>query len=166
MVENRERSVEVATSRVGLRAQCSPCASNRVLPANCTLDRAHCHMLDSRIRGRVLASSPFSCNSDVCVQDLCSCIFPEINTRDLDFTLRLPIPQTGLAPMGFSRCCPSSLDLTNFVVRRCRGGAAEVSRRCRGRCAGRPKSGRGLAQEFGNLETWKSRELGFNKSKK
>ena len=35
------------------------------------------------------------------------------------------VPQTGLALMGFSRYCPSSLDLTNFVVRSCRGAAAE-----------------------------------------
>ena len=65
--------------------------------------------------------------------------------------------------MGFSRYCPSSLDLTNFVVRRCRGGAAEVSRRCRGRCAGRPKSAPGLAQasvwESGNLEIWEPGNL-------
>ena len=80
------------------------------------------------------------------------------------------IPQTRLALMGFSRYCPSSLDLTNFVVRRCRRGAAEVLRRCRGRCAGRPKSGPGLAQasvwESGNLGTWKSGNLGSEKSEK
>ena len=35
------------------------------------------------------------------------------------------IPQTGLALMGFSRYCPSSLDLTNFVVQERRGVAAE-----------------------------------------
>ena len=70
------------------------------------------------------------------------------------------IPQTGLALMGFSRYCPSSLDLTNFVVWRCRGDAAEVPRTVR-----RPAQvGPGLAQasvwEFGNLGTWTSRNLG------
>ena len=39
--------------------------------------------------------------------------------------IRLKIHQKGLALMGFSRYCPSSLDLTNFVVRSCRGAAAE-----------------------------------------
>ena len=34
------------------------------------------------------------------------------------------VPQKGLALMGFSRYCPSSLDLPNFVVRSCRGGCA------------------------------------------
>ena len=65
--------------------------------------------------------------------------------------------------MGFSRYCPSSLDLTNFVVRRCRGGVAEVPRRCRGRCAGRPRPGPGLGLgiwKSGNLEIWK---LGIRK---
>ena len=39
------------------------------------------------------------------------------------------IPQTGLALMGFSRYCPSSLDLPNFVVRRCRGAAGPAQAR-------------------------------------
>ena len=99
-----------------------------------------------------------------------STILTRINSKLLFRTASTLIPQTGLALMGFSRYCPSSLDLTNFVVRRCRGGVAEVPRRCRGRCAGRPKSGPGLAQasvwESGNLGTRKSRNLGSKKSKK
>ena len=53
--------------------------------------------------------------------------------------------------MGFSRYCPSSLDLTNFVVRRCRGGVAQ-------RCAGRPRPSPGIGLgiwKSGNLEVWK-----------
>ena len=53
------------------------------------------------------------------------------------------IPQTGLALMGFSRYCPSSLDLTNFLVRSCRRAVAEP-------CAGW-KSGNPEIQEAGNL---------------
>ena len=78
------------------------------------------------------------------------------------------IPQTGLALMGFSRYCPSSLDLPIFVVRSCRGAAAENT----------PSglepaiSDLGPAQAWprpdfwksGNLGTWKSRKLGSNKS--
>ena len=60
------------------------------------------------------------------------------------------ISQAGLALMGFSRYCPSSLNLTNFVVRRCRGGVAEVSERC----AGPPRPGPGLS-----LGIWKSGNL-------
>ena len=72
--------------------------------------------------------------------------FQETNSQQV-------IPQTGLALMGFSRYCPSSLDLTNFVVRSCRGTAAE----------GAPAiSGPGLAQaRF--LEIWKSGNLKIHK---
>ena len=54
--------------------------------------------------------------------------------------------------MGFSRYCPSSLDLPNFVVRRCRGSAAAAE--------GAPAiSGPSPAQarflEIWNLEIWK-----------
>ena len=45
------------------------------------------------------------------------------------------ILQTGLALMGFSRYCPSSLDLTNFVVRECRGATAEPPQSHRGATA-------------------------------
>ena len=38
------------------------------------------------------------------------------------------IPQTGLALMGFPRCCPSSRDVPNFVVRECCGGAPSPAR--------------------------------------
>ena len=41
------------------------------------------------------------------------------------------VPQTGLALMGFSRYCPSSLHLTNFVVRSHDRATAESSRRMR-----------------------------------
>ena len=39
----------------------------------------------------------------------------------------IEIPQTGLALMGFSRYCPSSLDLTNFVVWSCRRVVCRLS---------------------------------------
>ena len=52
--------------------------------------------------------------------------------------------------LGFSWYCPSSLDLPNFVVRSCRGAAAELC----------PASGRqaGYAEiwESGDPEIWKS----------
>ena len=35
-------------------------------------------------------------------------------------------PQTGLALMGFSRSCPSSLDLLKLVLRGCRGAAGQL----------------------------------------
>merc|ERR1712185_606453 len=68
------------------------------------------------------------------------------------------IPQTGLALMGFSRYCPSSLDLPHFVVRECRGATAEE-------CSSRsrwPKPGQG--PDFGNLgpgnpEIWNPKVL-------
>ena len=57
--------------------------------------------------------------------------------------------------MGFSRYCPSSLDLTNFVVWRYRGGIAQVS-------PSGALAGPGLAQasvgESGNLGIWKSKK--------
>ena len=52
-----------------------------------------------------------------CVGDVNSVCYPSWRA--------LVVPQTGLALMGFSRYCPSSLDLTNFVVRECRGATAE-----------------------------------------
>ena len=58
------------------------------------------------------------------------------------------IPQTGLALMGFSRYCPSSLDLTNFVVRSRRGAMRELS------LAGSLESGNLEIQESRNLEIW------------
>ena len=68
--------------------------------------------------------------------------------------------------MGFSRYCPSSLDLTNFVVRRCRGGVAEVPRTVRRPAQVRPRPGPGLGLgiwKSGNLEIWK---FGIQKWKK
>ena len=59
-------------------------------------------------------------------------------------------PQTGLALMGFSRYCPSSLDLTNFVVRRCRGGAV----RRPGQAWPRHRSGNLEILEPGSLKHW------------
>ena len=59
------------------------------------------------------------------------------------------IPQTGLALIGFSRYCPSSLDLPNFVVQSCRGAAAEGAPAISGQA--RPKPG---PQISGNLEIW------------
>ena len=55
------------------------------------------------------------------------------------------VPQTGLALIGCSRYCPSSLDLTNFVVRSRRGAVRQLS----------------LADslESGNMGIWKSRNL-------
>ena len=53
---------------------------------------------------------------------------------------------------------PSSLDLTNFVVRRCRGGVAEVPRTVRRPAQVRPRPGPGLGLgiwKSGNLEIWK-----------
>ena len=68
------------------------------------------------------------------------------------------IPQTGLALMGFSRYCPSSLDLTNFVVRECRGATAEAPRRS-GRAGPSPsRPGPGL-----DLGIWKSGDLEIQK---
>ena len=65
----------------------------------------------------------------------------------LVFTFAM-IPQTGLALMGFSRYCPSSLDLTNFVVRECRGATAEE-------CSSRSKSAQAWPRpRSGNLEIW------------
>ena len=50
--------------------------------------------------------------------------------------------------MGFSRYCPSSLDLTNFVVRECRGANAEE-------CSSRSKSAQAWPRpRSGNLEIW------------
>ena len=50
--------------------------------------------------------------------------------------------------MGFSQYCPSSLDLTNFVVRECRGATAEE-------CASRSKSAQAWPRpRSGNLEIW------------
>ena len=52
------------------------------------------------------------------------------------------ISQTGLALMGFSRSCPSSLDLTNFMVQSCRGAV--------------PRPSRDDSLESGNPGIWKS----------
>ena len=62
------------------------------------------------------------------------------------------IPQTGLALMGFSLYCPSSLDPTNFVVQCCRGAVRRLS----------------LADslESGNLELWESGNLESQQIKK
>ena len=68
------------------------------------------------------------------------------------------VPQTGLALMGFSRYCPSSLDLTNYVVRKCRGGVVEVSWTVRRPAQVRPRPGPGLG-----LGIWKSGDLEFQK---
>ena len=75
-------------------------------------------------------------------------------TENLQRLSAQKIPQTGLALMGFSRYCPSSLDLTNFVVRGCRGGVAD------GAPAGpsRPRPGPGLG-----LGIWKSGDLEIQK---
>ena len=63
--------------------------------------------------------------------------------------------------MGFSRYCPSSLDLTNFVVRSCRGAVVELPRSCRGAVrwlslADSLESGNLEIQESGNPGIWKS----------
>ena len=70
------------------------------------------------------------------------------------------IPQTGLALMGFSRYCPSSLALTNFVVReppRSHGGATaeECSSRSKSTQAWpRPGSRNLTIWGTGNPEIW------------
>ena len=56
------------------------------------------------------------------------------------------LPQTGLARMGFSQYCPSSVGLTNSVVQSCRGDVAEP-------CPGY------LWLTALNLGIWKSRNL-------
>merc|ERR1712216_605900 len=50
--------------------------------------------------------------------------------------LHFIVPQTGLALMGLSRYCLSSLDLLHFVVREHRGAVAEPPRSRRGECSG------------------------------
>ena len=77
------------------------------------------------------------------------------------------IPQTGLALMGFSRYCPSSLDLPNFMVRSCRGAAAENTPLALSRLSltqARPKPGPG--QISGNLEIWGPGNPDLEESKK
>ena len=65
--------------------------------------------------------------------------------------------QTGLALMGFSRYCPSSLDLTNFVVRSHGGATAE------------PRAGylwpTALNLKVQESEIWESRNLESKKIK-
>ena len=73
------------------------------------------------------------------------------------------LSQTGLALMGFSRYCPSSLDLTNFVVReppRSHGGGVLEQVQVR------PGPAQASIWEFGNLGTWTSRNLGSKNYKK
>ena len=60
------------------------------------------------------------------------------------------IPQTGLAPIGFSQFFPGSLDLTNFVVRSRR---AVVRRLSLADSLESPNLG---IQESGNLESKKA----------
>ena len=79
------------------------------------------------------------------------------------------IPQTGLALTGFSRYCPSSLDLTNFVVRECRGATARPSRSHRRGVVKQVQVRPGLAHRTrsGNLQIWdlKIQKFGINKKK-
>ena len=58
--------------------------------------------------------------------------------------------------MGFSRYCPSSLDLTNFVVRECRRATAEEcsSRSKSAQAWPRPRSGNLTIWRPGNPEIW------------
>ena len=53
--------------------------------------------------------------------------------------------------MGFSRCCPSSLDLLHFVVRECRGATAEECSRLKHG----PSPARGQILEIWDLEIQK-----------
>ena len=62
-------------------------------------------------------------------------------------------PQTGLALMGFSRYCPSSLDLLHFVLRERRGATAEPQQRMRW-----------ILLRLLHLEIWKSRNLEIQES--
>ena len=84
--------------------------------------------------------------------------------------LTFHFPQTGLALMGFSRYCPSSLDLPNFVVREPprshRGATAEECSSRSKSAQAWPRPGQASIWELGNLGTWKSRNLGSKKSKK
>ena len=57
--------------------------------------------------------------------------------------------------MGFSRYCPSSLDLTNFVVRSCRGAVPRLS------LADNLESGNLGIWKSRNLEIWESKNLGI-----
>ena len=68
------------------------------------------------------------------------------------------IPPTGLALMGFSRSCPSSLDLLKLVLRGCRGAAGELVLSD----PGPAQLGSSLAQaRF--LEIWNSEDLEIQK---
>ena len=68
------------------------------------------------------------------------------------------VPQTGLALMGFSRSCPSSLDLLKLVLRGCRGAAGELVLSD----PGPAQLGSSLAQaRF--LEIWNSGDLEIQK---
>ena len=75
------------------------------------------------------------------------------------------LPQTGLALMGFSRYCPSSLDLPHFVVRECRGATAEPPRRSARAGPDGPSPARGQILEIWDLEIQKFGIPKFSKMK-
>ena len=77
--------------------------------------------------------------------------------------------------MGFSRSCPSSLDLLNSVVRECRPETAEIRRLVPPRAAAShsqepgskiQESGNLEIQESGNPGIWNSGNLGSKKERK
>ena len=93
------------------------------------------------------------------------CITPKVcSTRCIMFfgPYHVFIPQTGLALMEFSRYCLSSLDLTNFVVRSCRGAVAELSQSR----AALPRLDLADSLESGNMGIWKIQESGNLASQK
>ena len=71
------------------------------------------------------------------------------------------VPQTKLALTGFSRYCPSSVDLTNFVVWRCGGAVSRLSL-ADSLESGNWESGNPGIWESRNLEIWES---GIQKNK-
>ena len=53
------------------------------------------------------------------------CVYGTLRIETQFIIFIMILPQTGLARMGFSQYCPSSVGLTNFVVQSYRGDVAK-----------------------------------------